>query len=160
MPATAPSRSRALRIALRAAGLLLGVPLALILVVLAVVLIGANTDPGRRLIEREAGSLTSGLVGIQGLGGRFPDALTIDRLTLHDTRGPWLAIDHLVLDWSPLRLLTRTARVELARAERIEVPRLPAPDPNARPAPPKTNRGRSGSAAPIDAASSRAYRSA
>ena len=121
--------ARGLRIAAWVAGLLLGVPLGLLLLVLAIVMVGANTGAGRRLIERQATSLTGGLVGIEGLGGRFPDALTARRITVNDTRGPWLAIDRLVLDWSPLRLLTRDAHVELAQAARIEVFRLAVPDP-------------------------------
>ncbi len=117
-------------------GLLVGLPVALLALVLVVVLVGANTGPGRRLIERQAGSLTSGLVAIQGLGGRFPDALTVRRVEVRDTRGTWLTLDHLVLDWSPLRLLGRTAHVELASVGRIDVARLPVPNPDAKPAPP------------------------
>ncbi len=117
-------------------GLLVGLPVALLALVLLVVLVGANTGPGRRLIERQAASLTGGLVALQGLGGRFPDALTVRRIEVRDTRGTWLTLDHLLLDWSPLRLLARTAHVELASVGRIDVARLPVPNPNAKPAPP------------------------
>ncbi len=145
MAATAHSpRSRPLRIAAWAAGLLIGLPLALIVLLLAVILVGANTGAGRRLIERQATSLTGGLVGIEGLGGRFPDALTVRRVTVNDTRGPWLAIDRLALDWSPLRLLAGTVHVELASAGLIDAMRLPVPSPNAKPAPPSRPGGRSG----------------
>ena len=138
------SRPRWVRIAAWALGLLVGLPVLLAALALAVVLVGANTEAGRRLIERQAASLSGGLVGLQGLGGRFPAALTVQRLVVNDTRGPWLAIDRLRLDWSPLRLLTLNAHVELADAERIEVARLPVADPNARPAPPKPPGARSG----------------
>ena len=137
-------RSRALRIAAWAAGLLIGLPLALVALLLAVILVGANTGAGRRLIERQAGALTGGLVGIQGLGGRFPDALTVARITVNDSHGTWLSIDRLVLDWSPLRLLTGTVHVELARADLIDAARLPVPAPNAKPAPPKRPGEKSG----------------
>ncbi len=137
-------RSRPLRIAAWAAGLLLGLPLALIVLLLVVILVGANTGAGRRLIERQATSLTGGLVGIEGLGGRFPDALTVRRITVNDTEGPWLAIDRLALDWSPLRLLTGTVHVELASAGLIDAMRLPVPAPNAKPAPPTRPGTRSG----------------
>ena len=139
-----PPRSRPLRIAAWAAGLLIGLPLALIVLLLAVILVGANTGAGRRLIERQATALTGGLVGIEGLGGRFPDALTVRRITVNDGRGPWLAIDRLVLDWSPLRLLTGTVHVELASAGLIDALRLPVPGPNARPAPPARPGAKSG----------------
>ncbi len=127
---------RARRIVAWIAGLLVGLPLALLALVLAVVLIGANTGPGRRLIEQQAASLTGGLVRLQGLGGRFPDALTAAHIDIDDSKGAWLSIDNLVLDWSPLRLLGRTAHVERALADRIVVTRLPVADPNARPSPP------------------------
>ncbi len=125
-------------------GLLVGLPVALLALVLAVVLVGANTGPGRRLIERETGSLTGGLVALDGLGGRFPDALTVRRIEVRDTKGTWLILDRLVLDWSPLRLLSRTAHVELASVGRISVARLPVPSPNVRPAPPPKPGGKSG----------------
>ena len=138
-----PSRS-AWRILGWIAGLLVGLPVALVLLVLAVVLIGANTGPGRRLIERQAASLTGGLVQLHGLGGRFPDALTASRIDIDDSEGPWLSIDDLTLDWSPLRLLTRTAHVERALADRIVVSRLPVSDPNAKPSPPSRPGQKSG----------------
>ena len=138
------SRSRPLRIAAWAAGLLIGLPLALVVLLLAVILVGANTGAGRRLIERQATALTGGLVGIEGLGGRFPDALTVRRITVNDTKGPWLEIDRLALDWSPLRLLGGTVHVELASAGRIDAMRLPVPAPNAKPAPPARPGARSG----------------
>jgi translocation and assembly module TamB len=123
-PPRRPSRS-AWRILGWIAGLLVGLPVALVLLVLAVVLVGANSGPGRRLIERQAASLTGGLVQLHGLGGRFPDALTASRIDIDDSEGPWLSIDHLTLDWSPLRLLSRTAHVERALADRIVVSRRP-----------------------------------
>ena len=138
------SRFRPLRVAAWAAGLLIGLPLALIVLLLVVILVGANTGAGRRLIERQATSLTGGLVGIEGLGGRFPDALTVRRITVNDTKGPWLAIDRLALDWSPLRLLTGTVHVELASAGLIDAMRLPVPAPNAKPAAPTRPGTRSG----------------
>ena len=118
-------------------GLLLGVPIVLVALVLLVVLVGANTGAGRRLIEQQAASLTGGLVKIDGLGGRFPDALTIRRLTLDDYLGPYATLDGVRLDWQPLRLLRLTARVNLASVEAITVLRRPASDPNAKPSPPR-----------------------
>ncbi len=138
------SHSRPLRIAAWAAAVLIGLPVALAALLLAVILVGANTGAGRRLIERQATSLTGGLVGIEGLGGRFPDSLTVARITVSDARGPWLAIDRLVLDWSPLRLLAGTVHVELARADRIDAMRLPVPAATGKPAPPPRPGARSG----------------
>ena len=138
-PAPPPRRSR--RILAWIAGLLLGLPVALVALVLLALLVGANSDPGRRLIERQASALTGGIVAIDGLGGRFPDALAIRRLTLRDYRGPYATLDGIRLDWRPLRLLGLTARVDLASVDTVIVSRRPESDPNARPAAPGKSGG-------------------
>ena len=48
----------------------------------------ANTDPGRRFIEQQTASLTGGMVRIQGLAGRFPDALRAEQIQVSDAKGP------------------------------------------------------------------------
>ncbi|TLU72031.1 translocation/assembly module TamB domain-containing protein [Lichenicoccus roseus] len=140
----APARSRrARRILLWTVGLLVGAPLALVVLVLAVLLIGANTGPGRRLIERQAASLSGGLVTLDGLAGRFPDGLRVAHVAVHDHLGTWLTIDGIRLDWHPLALIGRTARIDLASIDRIAVARLPVADPDARPSPPSKSGGSS-----------------
>src|SRR4051812_42550507 len=84
--------------------------LAIPVLAVALVLAAANIDPGRRFIEREVGSLTSGMVRIQDLAGRFPDALRIGRIQVSDAKGPYITISALTLDWSPLKLIRRIAR--------------------------------------------------
>ena len=65
---------------------LLAVPvLAVLLVALA-----ANVDAGRRFIEQQTASLTGGMVRIQGLSGRFPDALRAERIQVSDAKGPYV----------------------------------------------------------------------
>jgi len=113
--------------------------LALLLVPIALValpLIAANTRPGQRLIESETKSLTGGTVILSGLSGRFPDALRLAHAELRDTKGAWLTIDGLVLNWSPLALIGRTADIRLLQAQDIAIPRLPVPTQSARPAKP------------------------
>ncbi|MCQ8279737.1 translocation/assembly module TamB domain-containing protein [Acetobacteraceae bacterium KSS8] len=134
-PPATPRRS-VRRIVAWLLGILIGLPVGLVVLALVVVPIGANTGPGRRLIEQQAASLTGGMIRIDGLGGRFPDALTARRIQVTDWKGPWLTIDGLQLDWSPLALLGMTAHVERAEAERIVVDRLPNADPHAKPSPP------------------------
>ena len=116
-------------------GLLLGLPLGLVVLVLVVVLVGANTAPGRRLIESEAASLSGGLVGIDGLHGRFPDALAIRSLTLSDSEGAYAVLRGITLDWRPWDLLGLRARVDLASVDQITVMRNPVPSPAAKPKP-------------------------
>ena len=105
---------------------------AIVLIVLAIPVLGvaialavANVDPGRRFIEREIDSLTGGMVRIQDLAGRFPDALRIGRIEVLDAKGPYVTVSALTLDWSPLKLTRRIARIDLLQAERLEFSRLP-----------------------------------
>ena len=92
--------------------------------VLAAILL-LNVDPGRRLVERLAGQLTGGQVEIAGLAGRFPDALRLKHAEVRDAQGAWLVLNDVALNWSPLALLHREARVDLLSAGLVQVPRLP-----------------------------------
>src|SRR6202012_1055383 len=74
---------------------------------IALVLVLANIDPGRRLIESQTASLTGGMVHLEGLAGRFPDALKVGRIEVSDAKGPYVTVSGVVLDWSPLKLLQR-----------------------------------------------------
>ena len=134
---------RARRILFWTVGLLVGAPLALVALALVVLLVGANTGPGRRLIEQQATSLSGGLVTLTGLGGRFPDDLRVAHVEVHDHLGTWLTLDGIRLAWHPLALIGRTARIDLASIDRIGVARLPVADPDAKPAPPRTSGGSS-----------------
>ena len=80
---------------------LVGVPVLLVAAVLA----GGNTGPGRHLIERLTPTLTGGEVRLAGLSGRFPDRLHATRFELLDKDGAYLTIDGLTFDWSPMQLL-------------------------------------------------------
>ena len=120
---------------LRVLGWVLGVlVLAPLFAVLAAVLL-LNIDPGRHLVERLAGQLTGGQVEIAGLGGRFPDALRLRHAEVHDAQGAWLMLDDVALDWSPLALLHREAKVNVLQAGRVKVLRLPVSAAPAAPAP-------------------------
>ncbi|HEY0183452.1 MAG TPA: hypothetical protein VGC09_11655, partial [Rhodopila sp.] len=101
--------------------ILLAVPIAAI----ALVLIVANVDPGRRFIETETASVTGGMVRIAGLSGRFPDHLRASRIEVSDAKGPYVTISDLVLDWSPLQLLRRNAVIDQLQAAAVDVARLP-----------------------------------
>ncbi len=112
------------RIAKWASGIiaaLIGLPL----LAIAIGVVFANTDPGRRFIETETAKLTGGMVVIRGLAGRFPDALKAGEIEVSDAKGPYVTISGLALDWSPLKLLRRTARIDQLSATRIQVSRLP-----------------------------------
>lgn len=107
--------------------LLVGVLVLLGLPVLAVVavLVLANVDPGRRLIASQTASLTGGMVHIDGLSGRFPDALRVGQIQISDAKGVYVTVSGLVLDWSPLALFQRSAQIDRLQADRLEFARLP-----------------------------------
>ncbi len=118
-----------MRRVLKAVAWILGVLVGLPVVVVGLVFLLLNVDPGRRLAERLAGQLTGGQVQISGLAGRFPDALRLAHAEVRDANGAWLLVDDVALDWSPTRLLSREARVDMLSASRIQLPRLPQRQP-------------------------------
>jgi translocation and assembly module TamB len=122
------------RIMIAVAAGLLGLPI----VLCAALLVLGNTDRGRRLIEHSTERLTNGQVSLQGLAGRFPDQLRLARLQLRDPQGLWLEADELQLNWSPLPLIRRQARVALLQASRVTMERAPA---YPRPTPPTPSSG-------------------
>jgi translocation and assembly module TamB len=101
--------------------LLIAIPILAVAIVLAV----ANLDFGRRLIENQTASLTGGIVRIQGLAGRFPDALRADRIEVSDAQGPYVTVSGLTLDWSPSMLLEGVAQVDHLQADQVDFARLP-----------------------------------
>ncbi|MBB2204897.1 translocation/assembly module TamB domain-containing protein [Gluconacetobacter takamatsuzukensis] len=107
-------------------GLLAGVPLAVAVLGLVAILIVANTGWGRHSIARQTAELTGGAVTLDGISGRFPDALRIAHIGLNDRKGTWLSIDGLELDWRPTHLLARQARVDRLSIARLAIPRLQA----------------------------------
>ncbi len=116
---------RFLKVCLWIVAALIALPLLLVVAVLVL----ANVDPGRRLIEREARSLTGGMVTIEGLGGRFPDALRVRHLAVADAQGVYASADDVALDWSPLSLLGRSASIQSLTASGAAFLRLPVAPP-------------------------------
>lgn len=84
-----------------------------------------NTGFGQRFAAGEVASLSGGMVRIEGLSGRFPDALRVARLRVADASGVWLDATGLVLDWSPLALLHKEALIDRLAATRLDVSRAP-----------------------------------
>jgi translocation and assembly module TamB len=86
----------------------------------------ANTPIGAGLIERLVLRASGGAVRIEGLHGRFPDAIRVARLSVADDAGDWLTAGGLVLTWSPLTLVLGQVSVERLTADTVTVDRLPA----------------------------------
>jgi translocation and assembly module TamB len=112
---------RSLKITLWSLG---GVALLLFIAIGAMLIVG-NTDAGRRAVERLTQALSGGYVTLSGLQGRFPSHLTLDHLTLTDTRGVWLTADTITLDWSPWLYLTRGLSIDNLHAAKVSMQRLP-----------------------------------
>lgn len=112
---------RVAHIAAWIAGVLVGLP---ILGVVTLVIAG-NTDAGRHAIEVLTTKLSGGSVQMHGLAGRFPGALRLAHAEIRDRNGTWLSLDNLVLDWSPMHLLTGEATIARLTAAHVAVARLP-----------------------------------
>ena len=104
--------------------ILLFVPIALA-VLLGGVWLAANTDPGRRVIERAVASLTDGMVRLVGLHGTFPQRLRLARLEIHDRDGAWLLADDVALNWHPWALRNMVVDGERLTMGRLAVRRTP-----------------------------------
>ncbi|MCG0996621.1 translocation/assembly module TamB domain-containing protein [Acetobacter persici] len=135
--APAPRRS-ALRRAGRVLGLSAGVLTGVTVLAVGVILVGANTGPGRRLLMKQTTALTGGMVNIAGMSGRFPDNFHLDSIALKDKDGVWLSLRNIDLNWSPLSMVWRTARIYALKADELNIPRLPVSDPTAQPAAPSS----------------------
>ncbi|HTX50595.1 MAG TPA: hypothetical protein VME40_14510, partial [Caulobacteraceae bacterium] len=105
-----------------AAGTLLGA----LLLLLVLLLLGANTGPGRALVATLVPRFTGGTVHVTGLSGFLPGQIRAQRLVLSDASGPWLTARDVVLDWRPLRLLGGTIFVDRLAAPEAHLIRLPA----------------------------------
>jgi translocation and assembly module TamB len=103
-------------------GILVGVPVVLVVVLL----IGANMPAGQALIAGLAPRLTGGYVAIDGLSGRFPDRLHAAQLRLHDIKGVWARVEDLDLDWSPPRLLAGDIAIYRLAAAEIDLLHQPS----------------------------------
>ncbi|MGG5821694.1 translocation/assembly module TamB domain-containing protein [Falsiroseomonas sp. HW251] len=114
---------------------LLGVVLLLPVLLLAGVLVGANTAPGRDAIARLAMSFVPGLT-IEGLQGPLPGRPGVTRVTMADERGVWLELEDARIAWDPRALLRGALQVETIAARRVALHRLPEGEAPAEPSPP------------------------
>ena len=116
---------RALRIILVLLAVVIGLPLALVVIVFA----AAQTGPGKRLIADQAGSLASTpemQVSVGAIEGVVPFDMTVRDVAVSDPAGKMVTIDWARLAWSPAALLRRTLRVDAVEAGTVTVDRLPA----------------------------------
>jgi translocation and assembly module TamB len=98
--------------------------------VIAAIAVLTLTERGRDnlagLISDFASSPGQG-VKISGINGIWSGNLTLQSLVLEDADGPWLVARNVAVDWSPLKLITKTFQADRIHAGRIEVARRPKP---------------------------------
>ena len=99
--------------------------LALPLLGLILIILTSNSQFGRTSIERAVSIICANQVVLSGLGGNLLGELTIKRIELLDSSGPWLTIDELILNWLPIKLFTGEVAIERLQAKRIALARQP-----------------------------------
>ena len=97
----------------------------LIALLAGLVLIGGNTEGGRKFIEQLTDRLSSGHVQISGLQGSFPAEPSIAELRLSDQHGVWLKAERVSAHWNPWALLAHRIEVGQLAAARVAFERLP-----------------------------------
>ncbi|HEY1724341.1 MAG TPA: translocation/assembly module TamB domain-containing protein [Steroidobacteraceae bacterium] len=123
--------ARRWRWAVIVAAVLVGLPL----LACVLLLVLGNTDRGRRLIEAATEHFSHGRVVLQGLGGRFPSHLRLERLEIRDPQGTWLDAEQIQLDWSPLPMLGKNLKASYLHAARVAMERRPHYPPSVPPRP-------------------------
>src|SRR5271165_4226778 len=84
----------------------------LIALLAGLLLIGGNTEGGRKFIEQLTDRLSSGHVQISGLQGSFPAEPSIAELRLSDEHGVWLKAERVSAHWNPWSLLAHRVEVQ------------------------------------------------
>ena len=117
------SRSPWARIGKTALGIL-----AAVLVLLGVVLLGINTDPGRKFVAHQIEGLefeTGMAIGIGGIEGSLFGEMRIEQLTIADPEGVFARVPELVVDWHPFAFLSGRIDIDALTAETVVLERLP-----------------------------------
>ena len=119
--------SRPLRIAKWAGALLFG-----LVVLVAIFLVGLNSDAGRRFIvtQVEKYEFENGMkIGIGRLDGSIYGAMVIRDFTLSDPKGVFLRSPELRVDWRPFAYLSNHIDVRSATARTLVMEKIPAFNP-------------------------------
>jgi len=90
-------------------------------VLLALVTLVLNTDPGRRLVVWAVIEVSGGTVVPSGLNGDLPFGPSLERLEIHDGQGPWLRIEQVAAALDHRRLLRGELAVSSATARSMTV---------------------------------------
>lgn len=111
----------------------LAVLLVLLLGLVALVLIGINTAPGKRFLADQIASYTtpSGIsVKIGRIEGSIYDEAVLRNVEVHDLEGAFVTSPEIELDWAPFAWLYNTLHIDAVRAEILTLERLPVTRPS------------------------------
>ncbi|NLJ26654.1 MAG: hypothetical protein GX433_01415 [Deltaproteobacteria bacterium] len=104
-----------------------------ILLLLCASFLVIQTDFARKEVTAKLSSLLSRepeqKVVLENLEGVVPFRMRLGRVVVSDAEGVWLTGENIVLNWSPLALLTEKLRIEELGASRIQIDRLPPSAP-------------------------------
>ena len=125
--------------ALRTAAKWVGIVVAVIVLLVAAILVGINTGPGRSFIARKIGgfSTESGIAfHVDRIDGSIYGRMTLVGLEVRDTKGAFLTSPAVTVDWRPFAYLHRKVDVREATAASMTLLRTPVlkpvpADPNA-----------------------------
>ena len=107
--------------------ILLFILLGLILLI-GTVLLGINTDPGRKFVAQqiEALEFENGMaIGIEEIDGSLYSEMSIRGLTISDPQGVFFRSPEVVMDWHPFAFINSHIDIDALTAETMVLVRLP-----------------------------------
>ena len=99
-----------------------------LIVLVAIVLIGINTDPGRKFVAQqiEALEFENGMaIGIGEIDGSLYSEMIIRELTISDPQGVFLTSPEVVMDWHPFAFINSHIDIDALTTETMVLERLP-----------------------------------
>ena len=117
----------------------IGIALASILVLLLLIVLGINTDPGRRLVADQIGGYTtaSGLnIKVGRIDGSLYGRMTLSDVRVSDPKGVFLTSPRLSVDWRPFAFIRNHVDVRDLTTELVTLQRRPALKPSTEPVDP------------------------
>ena len=107
----------------------IGIVLASIVVLLLLVVLGINTDPGRRFVADQLGGYTtaSGLnIKVGRIDGSLYGKMTLSDVRVSDPKGVFLTAPKLAVDWRPFAFIRNHVDVRDLRTDLVTLQRRPA----------------------------------
>lgn len=115
----------------------LGIALLSLLLLLGAVLLGINTDPGRRFVADQLGGYTTATgvnIKVGRIDGSLYGRMTLSDVRVSDPRGVFLTSPRMIVDWRPFKFVRNHVDVREFSTELVTLRRNPVflpSDPNA-----------------------------